>query len=94
MLPCESIYMVYTSRMETTIQKWGNSLGVRLPKSISDKKSLIQGSRVVVSETETGVLIEAVVKPHTTLDALLAGITKDTLHEGLDWGPPVGKEIW
>ncbi len=80
--------------METTIQKWGNSLGVRLPKSMSDKKSLKEGSRVVLSETKRGLLIEVVIRPPVTLDALLKTITKDTMHSELDWGSSVGKEIW
>jgi len=80
--------------METNIQKWGNSLGVRLPKSIADNKSLKAGSRVVVTETKTGIAIEVVKKKRPTLDELLKGITKDNLHAETDWGEPVGNEIW
>jgi len=68
-------------------------LGVRLPKRMSDKKSLKEGSRVVISETKKGVLIEVVARPRVTLDALLKTITKDTVHSELDWGASVGKEI-
>ncbi len=80
--------------METNIQKWGNSLGVRLPKSIADKKLLKVGSRVLVTETETGIAIEVVKKKRRTLDDMLRGMTKDKLHDEVDWGEPVGKEIW
>lgn len=80
--------------METNIQKWGNSLGVRLPKSIADSQSLKEGSRVLVTETKTGIAIEVVKKRRRTLDDMLKGITKDNLHEEFDWGKPVGKEIW
>ena len=68
-------------------------MGVRLPKRMSDKKSLKEGSRVVISETKKGVLIEVVARPRVTLDALLKTITKDTVHSELDWGASVGKEI-
>ncbi len=80
--------------METNIQKWGNSLGVRLPKSIAMSQSLKAGSRVKVTETKTGISIEVVKKKHRTLDEMLKGITKENLHEEVDWGKPVGNEIW
>ncbi len=80
--------------METNIQKWGNSLGVRLPKGIADRQSLKEGSRVLVTETKTGIAIEVVKKKRRTLDDMLKGMTKDNLHEEVDWGKPVGKEIW
>ena len=81
--------------METNIQKWGNSLGVRLPKSIALNQSLKVGSRVVVTETKTGIAIEVVKKPRKyTLAELLKGVTKDNLHKETDWGDPIGNEIW
>ena len=80
--------------METNIQKWGNSLGVRLPKSIADRQSLKEGSRVVVTETKTGIVIEIAKKKRRTLDDMLKGITKEKLHAEIDWGSPVGNEIW
>jgi len=81
--------------METNIQKWGNSLGVRLPKSIATNQSLKVGSRVVVSETSTGIAIEVVKKSRKyTLAELLKGVTKDNLHKETEWGDPVGNEVW
>lgn len=81
--------------METNIQKWGNSLGVRLPKNIADNQALKVGSRVVVTETKTGIAIEVVKRPKKyTLAGLLKGISKDNLHTETDWGDSVGNEIW
>ena len=81
--------------METNIQKWGNSLGVRLPKQIALNQSLKAGSRVVVTETKTGIAIEVVKKPRKyTLAELLKGATKENMHKETDWGDPVGNEIW
>lgn len=79
--------------METNIQKWGNSLGVRLPKSIAINQSLKAGSRVKVTETETGISIEVVKKERRTLDDLLRNFDTKTQHELVDWGPDVGNEI-
>jgi antitoxin MazE len=79
--------------METNIQKWGNSLGVRLPKSIAMSQSLKEGSRVVVTETKTGIAIEVVKKKRRTLDDMLKNFDKKTQHDLVDWGPDVGGEI-
>ena len=81
--------------METSIQKWGNSLGVRLPKNIALNQSLKVGSRVVVTETKTGIAIEIVKKKkYNTLAEMIADITPENMHELIDWGDPVGNEIW
>ncbi len=87
------IHSIYFENMETNIQKWGNSLGVRLPKSIAMNQSLKAGSRVKVTETETGISIEVVKKERRTLDEMLKNFDKSTQHELVDWGPDVGNEI-
>ncbi len=79
--------------METNIQKWGNSLGVRLPKSIALSQSLKVGSRVDVKETKTGISIEVVQKSKPTLDELLNNFDTKTQHDLVDWGSDVGKEV-
>jgi antitoxin MazE len=86
--------MVYTYAMETSIQKWGNSLGVRLPLTLANKKALKAGSRVVVIETKTGLAIEIVKKPSLTLDSLVRGINKKNLHKEIDFGEAGGNEVW
>lgn len=80
--------------METHIQKWGNSLGVRVPKEIAERASLREGSRVRVRETETGVMIEVVKKQTYRLTDMLQGVTKTNMHSESEWGEPTGKEVW
>ena len=80
--------------METNIQKWGNSLGIRLPKQIADKRSFKEGGRVRISETKKGIMLEVLQLPRPTLKELLKRITKENLHREEDWGGPVGNEIW
>jgi antitoxin MazE len=80
--------------METNIQKWGNSLGVRLPLALTQKKALKAGSRVLVTETKSGLAIEVIKKPSLNLATLLQGITEKNIHSETDWSGPVGKEIW
>lgn len=80
--------------MKTKIQKWGNSLAVRLPKSVVEQKSLAEGEGVSVVIKEGVIVIEQLSKPKYTLDELLAHITPENLHKETDWGKPAGKEIW
>ncbi len=81
--------------MKTKIQKWGNSLAVRIPKSFAVQTNIEQDSIVDLSLVNG----EIVVKPHRekpkyTLDELLANVSEDNIHSETDWGKPVGKEIW
>lgn len=80
--------------METHIQKWGNSLAVRLPKGVTDAQSFKEGSRVVIRKTKTGIVIEVVKKPSRTLASMLKGISKENLHQEVSWGKKTGAEIW
>ncbi len=82
--------------MEQTIQKWGNSLAVRIPKAFAEQAKIREGTTLEVS-VEEGRVILTPKKPRTskyTLEEMLAGITDDNMHEAVDWGAPVGKEIW
>ena len=80
--------------METNIQKWGNSLGIRLPKSLTTKKSFKAGSTVLLTETDTGVLIELAIKQKPNLSSLVKKITPHNLHRETNWGGAVGNEVW
>lgn len=81
--------------METHIQKWGNSLAVRLPKDMTRKMKLHRGSRVSVVSLSKEIRIKPMIQPqHKTLEQLLAGITKKNRHPEFDWGKPMGKEVW
>ena len=65
--------------METTIQKWGNSLAVRLPKAITEKLTLRQGSRVQMRERTQGIFISPVPK-QKSLKERAQMITPENLH--------------
>jgi antitoxin MazE len=80
--------------METSIQKWGNGLGVRLPKQLAQKRSLRAGTKVLVTETSTGVSIEVLEKKPPSLADLVKRISPSNLHTETDWGGSVGNEVW
>jgi len=78
--------------MTTTAQKWGNSLGVRIPQRIARKYGVENGSEIQVTEDKDGIMLRPVhTKP--TLEELLAQCTPENRHEEVDWGKPEGNEI-
>ncbi|MHC1763567.1 MAG: AbrB/MazE/SpoVT family DNA-binding domain-containing protein [Verrucomicrobiia bacterium] len=79
--------------MKATIQKWGNSLALRLPKSLADETQIREGSKVELVRTPDGVLIKARRRPRYRLSDLLADVTPENLHAETGWGPSVGREV-
>lgn len=82
--------------MNTSIQKWGNSLGVRLPKHVLRDSALQEGSEVSVEVDKERVVITAVPEEEkeVSLKKLLRGITPQNTHKETDWGERTGKEAW
>lgn len=79
--------------MTATIQKWGNSLALRLPKALAMEVHIAEGTRVELVRTKEGVLVKARQKPRYRLSKLLGGVTKKNIHSETDWGNSVGREI-
>ncbi|MDQ3322855.1 MAG: AbrB/MazE/SpoVT family DNA-binding domain-containing protein [Acidobacteriota bacterium] len=79
--------------MKVQIQKWGNSLALRIPKSFALETKIEQGSTVEVA-LEKGQITVKPVKDEITLESLLADITEENLHTEIDFGKPEGKEVW
>jgi antitoxin MazE len=80
--------------MKTRVQKWGNSLALRIPKSFADEVGLKKETSVDVSLAEGKLVITPEAKPKPTLKRLLATITKENMHGEFETGRAVGKEIW
>ena len=82
--------------MKTTakVKKWGNSLAIRVPKSIAQDLGLTTDSQLVIMSNGKTATIEPQVAKPLTLDELLKGVTPQNTHKEVDWGEPVGKEIW
>ena len=82
--------------MLAKIQKWGNSQGLRLAKNLLEDAHLDVGDEVDIS-VKGGIMI---VKPakrirgRYNLEELIARIPRDYESDEVDWGEPVGKEIW
>lgn len=80
--------------METKIQKWGNSLAVRLPRAIIKKFAFHQGSPVVVMEERKRIVIIPPVRVNVSLQELVRRITPENLHDEVSWGNARGREVW
>ena len=80
--------------MRLQVKKWGNSASVRIPASIMAAAALHIDQLVDVREEKGRIVIEPVLAPVYDLDALLDQMSPDTFPEEIDFGQPVGNEIW
>ncbi len=80
--------------MLTTIQKWGNSRAVRIPKALAVEVGLELGTKVEIMSVDGELRIVPVEEDHYDLDELLASVPDDYEPEEWDVGPAVGKEVW
>ncbi|MDD4794060.1 MAG: AbrB/MazE/SpoVT family DNA-binding domain-containing protein [Dehalococcoidales bacterium] len=80
--------------MKTHIQKWGNSLALRIPKSFAIDAGLQKNTSVELSLAEGRLIITPAKKPGITLKQLLAMVTEDNLHCETYTGGSEGKEAW
>ena len=78
--------------MRAKIQKWGNSLAVRIPKPIAQDVGLHADADIEMSIQE-GRLVLALTRREYTLEDLVRGITPENRHAEVDLGPSVGREI-
>ena len=75
-------------------QKWGNSLAVRLPKTIAEECGIEADAPVEIVREDNFIIIKPVRRKGFALDTLLEGVTKDNIHSEESSGKPIGKEIW
>lgn len=80
--------------MHSRVQKWGNSLALRIPKSFATEIGLTDETPVEISLVEGRLVIAPLPLPTYSLEELLAGITMDNLHSEQNTGAPEGNEVW
>ena len=80
--------------MRSQVQKWGNSLALRIPKSIAAEAGLEKESAVEICAVDGKVVVTPVAKPIFTLEKLLAGVKPENLHHEVETGPVSGNETW
>ncbi len=79
--------------MITTIQRWGNSLALRIPKPFAAQASLEENSEVDISINGDRIIVRPAAK-EWKLGDLLAGITRNNRHSETSWGHRTGTEAW
>ncbi len=79
--------------MQTQIKKWGNSAVVRLPATMLAQLNLAVGSPVELKAEGDRLVIEPSLNREYKLSDLLDGMTPENLHESVDWGEAVGREV-
>lgn len=77
--------------MKTRVHRWGNSLAVRIPKTIAQDLGLTSGSGVEISVRDGSLVLEPAQRVYT-LEELVRGITNANRHGEVDLGPPAGRE--
>lgn len=80
--------------MTTIVQKWGNSLALRIPSALAKDVHLHQGSMVDVAVVEGQMVVKPKGQSRFSLAHMLKGITKENRHSEQDWGAVSGQEIW
>jgi antitoxin MazE len=80
--------------MRAKIQKWGNSLGIRLPKSVTVEAHLVEGSEVDITAAGGQIVITQAFPMTYVLSDLLASYPDRKAPKEEEWGAPVGSEEW
>ena len=81
--------------MTTTIQKWGNSQGVRIPKMLLDSVKWAENEQIMILVDNDKLIIEkAKDKKRKNIKELFADYKVDYKPINIDWGEPKGEEIW
>jgi antitoxin MazE len=88
------IYIQEENTMITKVQKWGNSLALRIPKAFAADARLENDTVVEMSFVDGQIVVKPVARPTWTLEQLLAGVKSGNMHHEVDTGGPAGREIW
>ncbi|GAB4239383.1 MAG: AbrB/MazE/SpoVT family DNA-binding domain-containing protein [Stanieria sp.] len=80
--------------MPLKIAKWGNSLGIRIPKHLLEQIKLQEGDEIEISATEDRLIVTPVKRIKYSLEELLEGMGEENLHPEIDWGEVTGIEQW
>lgn len=80
--------------MRAKIQKWGNSLAVRIPKALAEMVEFSDGREVELSVEEGRMIVQLAPTRRYTLEELVAGITAENRHDEIGTGSSVGNEAW
>lgn len=78
--------------MQVQLTRWGNSLGMRIPKELASRFGLLEGARVEV-QAEADRIVITLPRQRYRIEDLVADMTHDNMRQAFDWGPDVGREV-
>jgi antitoxin MazE len=78
----------------SSVKKWGNSLAVRIPVVVIQDLGLTENSSVQIISDGVVATIQPNKRKKPSLAELVTKITPQNCHKTVDWGEPVGKEVW
>ena len=79
--------------MTAIVQKWGNSLAVRLPKAVAEQIAVSEGEELEMKVVDDSLILRTAKRKYALSD-LLERVTPRNRHAEIDWGKPKGKEAW
>ena len=80
--------------VQTKVQKWGNSLGVTIPRGLAEEVGLGAGTEVSLTSKDGELVLRSSVPSRLRLEDLLAGVTPENIHACTDTGDAVGTEAF
>ena len=80
--------------MKTAVQRWGNSLALRIPRAYAAETKISEGSEVELSLKSGALVVRPVVRKRHALADLLKKVSAANRHEAIETGYAVGKEVW
>ncbi len=80
--------------MRTAVQRWGNSLALRIPKSFAQETRLSEGSEVELGLKAGALVVKAVARKRHSLPDLLKRVTASNRHASVATGNAIGAEVW
>ena len=80
--------------MISRVQKWGNSLAVRIPKAFADEMNLVEKAAVQMMLKDGVLIITPNDEQKWNIEELLTGVTEENIHGEWETGGPAGKEAW
>ena len=81
-------------KMEARLQKWGNSIGIRIPNSILKDLNLKVNDILVFKQEDDKIIMSIKKDKKISLKDRFENYEGDCVSESFDWGEPMGKEIW
>lgn len=80
--------------MEVIVKKWGNSAAVRIPAAVMETAKFALEQPVDIRAEDGRVVIEPINKKEYDIEQLIKSISTENSHTLVDFGKPVGHEVW